>query len=288
MYHFQTPAQRWVGKLLEAMGLSVQMYATLWLAFAGIAFLVAGCLSVLLAVRHFIKIDDLETHHAVTDPLLQVVGMMFAILLGFMVSDAMQRFAQARSTVQQEAASVADVFRLADGFSDSDRNHIQKLCITYVDQVVNDEWPKLTYKKTSNKVWHTYDELWSTLSKLKAKDESQASVLQCILPCMVSVGDNRRMRIEALNNGLSPVLWIVLGIAGVATVLFACLFGAKSKTLQMVMIAIITIVMGLNVFMLASYDDPFSGDVRIGPDAFIVDQRLFRTQTDKNDPYEKE
>ena len=264
------------------------MYATLWLAFAGIAFLVAGCLSVLLAVRHFIKIDDLETHHAVTDPLLQVVGMMFAILLGFMVSDAMQRFAQARSTVQQEAASVADVFRLADGFSDSDRNHIQKLCITYVDQVVNDEWPKLTYKKTSNKVWHTYDELWSTLSKLKAKDESQASVLQCILPCMVSVGDNRRMRIEALNNGLSPVLWIVLGIAGVATVLFACLFGAKSKTLQMVMIAIITIVMGLNVFMLASYDDPFSGDVRIGPDAFIVDQRLFRTQTDKNDPYEKE
>jgi hypothetical protein len=39
--------------------------------------------------------------------------------------------------------------------------------------------------------------------------------------------------------------------------------------------------MGLNVFMLASYDDPFAGDVHVGPEPFVVDQHLFRYDTDK-------
>lgn len=257
------------------------MYTSLWLALAGIALLVAACLTLLLLVRHFIKIHDLEMHHPVTDPLLQVVGMMFAILLGFMVSDSMQRFAAARSDVQQEAASVADVFRLADGFSDPDRLRIRKLCIDYVDEVATIEWPMLARKESSDQVWHTYSELWSTIAKLKAHDDSQAAVLQCIIPCMTSVADSRRMRLECMRNGLSPSLWIVLCIAGVATIVFACLFGAQNKTLQMVMIAIITIVMGLNVFMLASYDDPFIGDVHVGPEPFVVDQNLFKYDTDK-------
>lgn len=257
------------------------VYGTLWLALAGIALLVAACLTLLLAVRHFIKSHDLEVHHPVTDPLLQVVGMMFAILLGFMVSDAMQRFASARTNVQQEAAAVADVFRLADGFSDPDRTQIKKLCTEYVDEVVTIEWPMLARKESSDRVWHTYSELWSTISHLKAHDDSQAAVLQCIIPCMVNVADNRRMRLECMHSGLSPSLWIVLTIAGIATIVFACLFGAQNKTLQMVMIGIITVVMGLNIFMLASYDDPYAGDVHVSPEPFEVDQHLFRNDTDK-------
>jgi hypothetical protein len=44
--------------------------------------------------------------------------------------------------------------------------------------------------------------------------------------------------------------------------------------------------MGLNIFMLASYDDPFSGDVMIKPDAFEIDQKTFKMAVDKTDPYE--
>jgi len=105
---------------------------------------------------------------------------------------------------------------------------------------------------------------------------------------MASVGDNRRMRVEAMHNGLPPVLWVILGIAGVATILFTFFFGAKNRRLQMVMTSIIAVVIGLNIFMLANYNDPFSGDVTIGPDAFIVDQKSLGKTMDEKDSYEKE
>ena len=251
-----------------------------------IVLFVAFCLGILRLVRRVLRPEELESHNVVTDPLSQLVGMMFAILLGFMVGDAMNRFAAARAIVQQEASSVADVFRLAAGFEAADRERIRSLCSQYVDEVIDDEWPKMAHMKTSNKVWKTYNQLWETLTALKAKDESQAAVLQCILPCMVSTGDNRRMRVESMHNGLPPVLWVVLGIAAAASILFTFLFGARNRILQMVMTSIVTTVMGLNIFLLASYDDPFSGDIMIHPDAFVVDQKTFKAAVDKIDPFE--
>jgi hypothetical protein len=43
--------------------------------------------------------------------------MLFAVLLGFMVADAMQRFSLARQTVEQEASSLGNIFRLADALA---------------------------------------------------------------------------------------------------------------------------------------------------------------------------
>jgi hypothetical protein len=253
-----------------------------------IVLLVLISLGGLAIVRRSLKLEELASHHTVTDPLLQVVGMMFAILLGFMVGDAMNRFSQARMIVQQEASSVADVFRLAGGFSTPQRDKIRILCTQYADEVIDDEWPKLASRKTSGKVWTTYNDLWRTLNALKVKDDSEACVLQSILPCMVSVGDNRRMRVEALHNGLPGSLWGVLGMAGVATMLFTFLFAAENRKLQMVMTSIITVVIGLNVFMLASYDDPFSGEVMVTPDAFIVDRETFKMAMDTAHPQDVE
>jgi hypothetical protein len=253
-----------------------------------IVVLVAMCLGFLRLVRRVLKVEELESHNVITDPMSQLVGMMFAILLGFMVGDAMNRFATARSIVQQEAASVADVFRLAAGFDAADRDRIRGLCTRYVDEVANDEWPKMAHKKTSNKVWKTYNELWDTLATLKAKDDSQAAVLQCILPCMVSASDNRRMRVESMHNGLPAVLWVVLGIAAVASILFTFLFGVRNRGLQMMMTSIVAIVIGLNIFLLASYNDPFSGDVMVHADSFVVDKKIFQTVLDTTDPFETE
>ncbi len=248
---------------------------TLTNATIGITILVIFSVLGLVVVRRIFRSADLIVHHPVTDPLLQVVGMMFAILIGFMCGDAMNRFATARAVVQQEACSVADVFRLAEGFHAEERDKIRALCMNYCDDVINDEWPKLAQRKSSAKVWKTYNELWHQLTRLKVQDESEACVLQSILPCMVNVGDNRRMRIESMHNGLPLALWIVLGVAGLATVLFTFFFSAENGKLQMSMTAIIALVIGLNVFLLASYDDPFTGDVMIGPDAFVIDKRTF-------------
>lgn len=161
----------------------------------------------LIVVRRWLHVSELRENHDVTDPMSQVVGMMFAVLLGFMVSDAMQRFEGARATVQQEAASLADVFHQAHGLAMEKRNKIHSLCIAYADLVVSEEWSLLAHRKTSLKTWKTYNQLWDECTDLQPKTQAESNIQQVMLQSMNSLGDSRRLRVEALHNGLSPILW---------------------------------------------------------------------------------
>jgi len=244
--------------------------------------LVAVVLSIggLLGVRRWLQATDLKVHHDVTDPLSQVVGMMFAVLIGFMVSDAMQRFEEARSTVQQEAASLADIFNLAGGLPKPERDQLRTACITYAEQIINEEWPLLSQKKISVPTIKTYRSLWQSCITFKPTGQGESNVQQILLSSLTDMSDARRLRIEALHNGLPFALWWVLIAGGLATILFTYFFGVKNTKLQVVMTAIVTLVICLNIFLLASFDDPFGGDVMVHPTAFEADLMMFKTQWD--------
>ena len=257
------------------------MPATLGMSLVFTAAIVVVSLSGLLICRRWLLAAELKTQHDVADPLSQVVGMMFAVLLGFMVGDAMQRFSTARSTTQQEAASLSDVFMLADGLPTAERDKIRNLCVDYADKVVRVEWPMLADKKTSAEVRGTYIELTHECTVYNPITQGQSNVQQSLLPAVVSVGDCRRLRVEALNNSLDPSLWLVLLIGGAATILFTYFFGAGNLKIQLVMVAIVSIVICLNIFLLVTYDDPFSGDVKVNPTAFETDLMVFHEVLDK-------
>jgi hypothetical protein len=244
--------------------------------------IVSASIGGLMLVRHWMLAAELKGSHDVADPLSQVVGMMFAVLLGFMVGDAMQRFAQARATAQQEAASLCDVYNLAVAIPADKRAQVRSLCVQYAELVVKQEWPLLAQRQTSAAAQATFVELSNVCSTYEPKSQGQSNVQQSLLPSVVSLGDNRRLRCEALNNGLPPALWAVLLIGGLATVLFTYFFGAGNLKIQLVMVSIVTVVICLNIFLLASYDDPFSGDVMVHPTAFEEDLRIFQTEEAKS------
>jgi hypothetical protein len=245
---------------------------------------VAISLGGLVLVRRWILAEDLKIQHDVADPLSQVVGMMFAVLLGFMVGDAMQRFSQARAIVQQEAASLGDVFRLADGLPNDNKDRIRALCITYAEQTIHDEWPKMATHTTSTIAWDTYRKLWRECLKLTPKEQGESNVQQTLLNCMVSLADNHRMRVEALHTGLPIALWVVLVMGGAATIVFTYFFSAHRLKIQLIMVSLVSLVICLNIFLLISYDDPFSGDVKVSPTAFETDLQTFKAEIDANVP----
>jgi len=218
--------------------------------------------------------EDLKDQHEVTDPYSQFVGMLFAVLLGFMVADAMARFSFARETVQQESSAIGNVFRTCDGLPAANRERIQKLCGEYCKVVIEDEWPKLKDKKTSRKAWDVYRTLWKECVTYQPVTPQQTNCHASLMSDMSEVGDSRRIRADALHNGMAPVLWAVLIVGGVATIVFTYFFTPNNLKIQVIMVSIVSLVICLNIFLLASYDDPFSGDVMINPSMFETQLEL--------------
>lgn len=245
----------------------------------------------LLLFRSKISLDDLKDQHEVTDPYSQFVGMLFAVLLGFMVADAMQRFSYARQTVQQESSAIGNVFRTCDGLPAANRDKIRKLCADYCRVVIEDEWPKLKDKKTSRKAWDVYRQLWSECVQYEPVTPKQINCHASLMSDMSAVGDQRRVRADAIHNGMPAVLWAVLIVGGVATILFTYFFTPANLKIQIVMVSIVSLVICLNIFLLASYDDPFSGDVMVSPTMFETQLKLcdieLNPTKDSNDALEE-
>jgi hypothetical protein len=239
----------------------------------------------MFVVRKNVSLENLRAHHDVTDPLLAVLGTLFAILLGFMLANAMQRFEEARSNVQQEAGAVGDLYRLADGLPTQTKEKTQKDCLTYLDLVVGEEFPLMQKRKLSQQAWNVYGDLWHDCLEYEPQTQKQSNIDQFLIGAMSKTGECRRARAAQLNYTLPPTLWFVLLFGGISTIAFTYFFAVDNVRLQILMTSVITMIICLNTYMLAGYDAPFSGDIAITPVAFeTVRDNLQRVRILSNPP----
>jgi uncharacterized membrane protein YjjB (DUF3815 family) len=222
----------------------------------------------MLIVRKSVSLSSLRSHHDVTDPLLAVLGTLFAILLGFMLANSMQRFESARDNLQQEAGAAGDIFRLADGLPATARDKSRKDCLAYFDAVIVDEWPMMGHKKLSDKAWNVYGDLWEDCVHYQPSTQAESDIHQTLLASMTKLGECRRARAAQITYTLPTTLWFVVFFGAFTTISFTYFFAVENVRLQILMTSIITMIIGLNIYMLAGYDGPFSGDIALTPAAF--------------------
>lgn len=229
----------------------------------------------MILVRRRVSLSDLISHHDVADPLLSVIGTFYAVLLGFLVVDATNKFQVARSTVEAEANSVADVFMLAAALPDPHRYMIQSNCIAYVKSVVDDEWNEMEHGKQSWQTLNAMHHLWKSILSVEPKNDRDSSIFAQLLSEQAQLSDNRRTRLVTAQTKMPSILWIVLFCGAVSTIVFTYFFGLRNMRSQIVMTVLLALTISLNIFLLVVYNSPFSGDLKIGPDAFRLDAKMF-------------
>ncbi|MDZ4835739.1 MAG: hypothetical protein SGJ27_18335 [Candidatus Melainabacteria bacterium] len=227
-------------------------------------------IALMLFVRKKLGLDFLREHHPVSDPLLACVGTLFAILLGFMVANAMTRFEEARVNVEQEAGAVGDIYRLSRGLPEEVGSVIRRDCFKYVDGVLEIEWKEMAKRKMSYEVWNSYGQIWTDCLAVEPISNRENNIHATMLSAVVNLGDCRRIRATQMNNSVPAILWGVVLMGACATGTLVLFFGITSLKVQSFTTALVTFVLYLNVFLLASYDDPFSGEVSVKPHAFEV------------------
>lgn len=217
-----------------------------------------------------------EQVHSMADPMLNVVATLFSILLGFLVAGAMDKFASTQEQCETEALKLADIYSLARGMQEKPRIELQKACREYCDMVIHDEWPMLAEHKNSPKIWSISLKLWDVALAYEPDGDRQVNIHEALIDSVRDLGDARRSRIVAARQQLSPALWIV--VIGGSIILIACtyMFYIENPRLQFLMIALVSLSLSLNVLLLAVYSNPFVGDLKIKPEAFEMDQVIFK------------
>lgn len=229
----------------------------------------------MIMVRRIAEKNKFEKFHSVTDPTLNVVATLFSILLGFLVAGAMDDYQEARQTVEMEANSLANIYCMANGLPAATRDALRLACKEYAQAVIDEEWPAMGKRQTAERVWQASRLIWDEVLAYEPKSERQINVHESLLNTTEELAENRRTRIVMMRGTFSPALWLV--VIGGSLIIIGCfyLFLIHATFVQAIMTSFVTLSLCLNIFLLVVYSNPFKGDLKIGPEAFVLDARIF-------------
>lgn len=228
-------------------------------------------------VRRRVSLETLTTYHEVAGHMLSVVGTLYAVLLGFVIVDAMQHMQDVRSMVSMEASGLANIFLCSEGLPVAKRQSIRKLCVEYAHEVIDDEWVTLRERKYSQATFKTVFQIWKEITTFQPETEREQTLHQQLVSEICAMTQNHRTRVIASIRGVAPVMWFVLITGGIFTIIFTYFFGVANIRIQSIMTVLVAMTLSLNVYLVYVFGNPMATDLGIKPGPFNLDLLIFQS-----------
>ena len=239
----------------------------------------------LMLVQRLVPVTIRKEHNEVAGFIYAVLGVIYAVLLALVVIATWEEFGRARATVEAEANALAEIFWLAHRLPEPEGQHLQELCRSYAEEVVNVGWPLMQQGRTpsmersqeTSRAWVLIDDIRASLQDVEPSTVAGQELYAEGLDQVQRLADARRTRLVTAEEGLPSVLWVVLIVGGIVVVGFTYLFGMENTWAHTLMVVALAGVIALVLFTMAAMDHPFSGGARIGPEAFELVLNRFET-----------
>jgi hypothetical protein len=244
-------------------------------------------LTVLLAVGGLALVEYLvpwrvrQQHNDVAGFIYAVLGVVYAVLLGFTTIVVWEDFELAKETTESEANELAELFWLAREFPEPDREHLQELTRSYAEVVIDEEWPMMEQGKASPRAWALTDEIRASIYDFQPDTDTEQVLYDRGLVLVHDLLDQRRLRLLEASGGIPRTLWGVLVAGGIIVVGFTYLFGLENTSSHRMMIASLAAIIALVIFTIYALDHPYAGVTRVQPHAFELVQDTFEQELGK-------
>jgi len=207
--------------------------------------------------------ERMVKHNDVAGFLLSVVGVIYAVVLGFVVIVAWQKYGAALDNADQEVAGVSDLYRTAAGFPAPLRATVRRELHSYVELMINKEWPEMARGVQGNEGLNMLEKVAYAVNTFRPSNAGEADVHQQSLGLLTRLFDARRMRSHENSPSIAPILWAALVVGGLATLGFSYLFGVEARRVQLLMTGIVACVIAIMFATIIEFNRPFSGGVGI-------------------------
>ncbi len=229
---------------------------------------IAISLFVLWLVRRLVTHDRLTPHNEVSGFVYAVIGVIYAVILGFVVISVWEQYQDAESNSRQEADAVGDIYRIAEGLPGTARQQMQDTVVGYANAVIDIEWDAMhDGTAPSQEAVTQADALWNAFYGVEVSSPQDQEMFAAALAELDSLSEHRRERLEDATSGLLSIMWWVMIGGGLLTVLFPCLFGVENGLVHALIIGTLAASIGLLLFVVYDLNHPFSGDVHVQPEA---------------------
>jgi hypothetical protein len=240
-----------------------------------------GVASIVLALAglHFIRQrfphPVRQANNEVAGFFLAVLGVVYAVLLAFIIIAVWEEFEEARSTTQHEANALAELYRVAGGLPAPTDERLKALVESYARTMVEEEWPAIRAGRTDRPSAERLDALWALALGHQPASDNERLIQGEVFRHLGDLSDDRQLRLLAARTGLPRVMWGVLVGGALVTVAFTYFFSTPNPKAQYLMTALYVASISFVLVLIGLLDYPFSGDLHVTPEAFELVQQTF-------------
>ncbi len=223
----------------------------------------------LVIVRKVYGHSLMAKHNDVAGFIYAVLGVIYAVLLAFVVIVEWEMFRDADNRVQEEVQCMASVLRDMQVFDEPQKTLVSKEIVNYTNIVINEEWALMAKEEASEKAVISIRRIFTLVTAIKPANEHQKIWYQEIITRLNNFYNARNHRIQAAKEGIPDFMWSVMIIGAVITIGFSFLFGVENVWAQSFMVASLAGVITLVLLLIVALDHPYSGIIIVTPEAFV-------------------
>jgi uncharacterized membrane protein YgaE (UPF0421/DUF939 family) len=227
-------------------------------------------ISGLLLVRKYLHHSKMELHNEIAGFIYAVVGVIYAVLLAFVVITVWDEYTDAEKNVNMEISHVVDIYRNADSFPDSIRDEIKTSAVNYINDMIDFEWKAMANYEISEEAKISYDNLWNAHLKFTPTTAYEEIWYAETIKELNQLADARTYRINSIYYDIPVFMWIVIFFGAFITIGFSYLFGTKNKFAHIIMVFSLSSSIGLVLILIDALEHPFTGIIHLTPESFII------------------
>jgi hypothetical protein len=253
------------------------------LIFWATGFLVVALAGLFISIK-IIKID-LEKNGDLIIAMLTILGTLVSVLLGMLVSSADEQYRSLEASVNSEATSLSEVFRLARGLPPATARILQERCLAYCDKVMLEEWPAMKEGKSSPAVTHVYASISDAIVEFRPGNDGEIAIQSALLSATSQMGQNRGLRIVASRSTWTRRLLPLMLTCAIVVLSCSYLYaGRGSRLLHAALVGLVAITLGTNIGVIFLMTRPFSSEWTIQPEGFELDAQVMRLYKGSTEP----
>lgn len=212
--------------------------------------------------------SDDET--GVSTSLFEVITVLYAIVLAFVLITSWEDWNHARHTTYDEADSLVEVYWSAYTFPTEQSDEVRETVRAYTDEVINEEWEAMSEQDdVTNRGWLLIDQMRDPIAAYAEEEgEAEQARIEDFQSQLRSVSEARMQRLDQSVRGLTGAMWtlLIIGLFLVVAVLLA--LKPPSHRYQYFMVSAVSAMMALLVFGIYQLELPFTRGVSISAEPY--------------------
>lgn len=227
-----------------------------------------------IIVRKCIHRQIREGHNDVLVPLFLTAGVIYAVLLGFMVVGEWESYDAARANTGEEAALLVPLYRQSTIMDAKGRDAMRKVLREYAEHVV-EGWERFTAGERNRRAGHDANEILSIIGELTFENKAQELIAAQFLQTYSQLVLDRNKRYVQAADSLSWLMWFAAIGGGAVTVTMSFMLFMERRWPHVLAVSVMAALIGTLLWTVAILSRPFLGPLAIDPAPFEQSLSVF-------------